>query len=36
MHFEKNQLEQIKSGRLSAIIHLDRPDVAEYHENRSR
>ena len=22
--------------RLSAIIHLDRPDIAKYHENRSR
>ena len=27
---------RIKNGRLSAIIHLDRPDIAEYHENRSR
>ena len=25
MHFEKFQLEQ--NGRLSAIIHLDRPDI---------
>ena len=27
---------KIKNGRLSAIIHLDRPDIAEYHENCSR
>ena len=27
MHFEKIQLDQIKNGRLSAIIHLDRPDI---------
>ena len=27
MHFEKFPLDQIKNGRLSAIIHLDRPDV---------
>ena len=36
MHFEKFQLEQIQNGHLSAIIHLDRPHIAEYHENRSR
>ena len=36
MHFEKFQVDKIKNGRLSAIIHLDRPDFAEYHENRSR
>ena len=36
MHFEKIQLGQIQNGRLSAIIHLDRPHIAEYHENRSR
>ena len=36
MHFEKFQLDQIQNGRLSAIIHLDRPHIAEYHENRSR
>ena len=36
MHFEKFQLDQIQNGRLSAIIHLDRSDIAEYHENRSR
>ena len=27
MHFEKFQLDQILNGRLSAIIHLDRPDI---------
>ena len=27
MHFEKFQLEQIQNGRLSATIHLDRPDI---------
>ena len=27
MNFEKNQLDQIQNGRLSAIIHLDRPDI---------
>ena len=27
MHFEKFQLYQIQNGRLSAIIHLDRPDI---------
>ena len=32
---EKFQLDQIQNGRLSAIIHLDRPDIAEYHENCS-
>ena len=36
MHLEKFQVEKIKNGRLSPIIHLDRPDIAEYHENRSR
>ena len=36
MHLEKFQDDKIKNGRLSAIIHLDRPDIAEYHENRSR
>ena len=36
MHLEKFQIDKIKNGRLSAIIHLDRPDIAEYHENRSR
>ena len=36
MHLEKFQVDKIKNGRLAAIIHLDRPDIAEYHENRSR
>ena len=36
MHLEKNWLDQIQNGRQSAIIHFDRPDIAEYHENRSR
>ena len=26
---EKFQVDKIKNGRLSAIIHLDRPDIAE-------
>ena len=30
------QINKIQNGRLSAIIHLDRPDIEEYHENRSR
>ena len=36
MHPEKIEVEKIQNGRLSAIIHLDRPDIVEYHENRSR
>ena len=36
MHLEKFQVDKIKNGRLSVIIHLDRPDIAEYLENRSR
>ena len=36
MHLEKFQADKILNGRLSAIIHLDRPHIAEYHENRSR
>ena len=36
MHLEKFQVDKIKNGRLSAIIYRDRPDIAEYHENRSR
>ena len=36
MHLEKFQVDNIQNGRLSAIIHLDRPYIAEYHENRSR
>ena len=35
MHLEKCQVDKIQNGRLSAIIHLDRPDIAEFHENRS-
>ena len=27
MYFVKFQLDQIQNGRLSAIIHLDRPDI---------
>ena len=36
MHLGKFQVDKIQNGRLSAIIHLDRPHIAEYHENRSR
>ena len=36
MHLEKFQFDKIQNGRISAIIHLDRPDIGEYHENRSR
>ena len=36
MHLEKFQVDKIQNGRPSANIHLDRPDNAEYHENRSR
>ena len=36
MHPEKIQVDKIQNGCLSAIIHLDRPDIVEYHENRSR
>ena len=36
MHLENIQVDKIKNGRLSAIIHLDRPDITEYNENRSR
>ena len=35
MHLKKFQVNKIKNGHLSAIIHLDRPDIADYHENRS-
>ena len=35
MHLEKFQVDKIQNGRLSAIIHLDRPDIVEYHKNRS-
>ena len=27
MHLKKIQLDQIQNGRLSAILHLDRPDI---------
>ena len=36
MHPEKFQVNKIQIGRLSATIYLDRPHIAEYHENRSR
>ena len=36
MHLEKFQVDKIKNGRLSAIIHLNRPDIAKYLKNRSR
>ena len=36
MHLEKFQVDKIQNGRLSAVIPLVRPDIAEYHENRSR
>ena len=29
-HLEKFQVDKLKNGRLSAIFHLDRPDIAEY------
>ena len=35
MHLEKFQVDKIQNGRLSAFIHLDRPHISEYHENRS-
>ena len=36
MHLGKIQVDKIQNGRLSTIILLDRPDIVEYHENRSR
>ena len=30
MHLEKFEVDKIQNGRLSAIIHLDRPDIVEY------
>ena len=36
MHLEKFQVDKIQNGSLSTIIHLDRPDIVEYHEIRSR
>ena len=32
MNLEKFQIDKIQNCRPSAIIHLDRPDIAEYHE----
>ena len=34
IHLEKFQVDKVQNGRLRAIIHLDRPHTAEYHENR--
>ena len=36
MHLKEFEVDKIQNGRLSAIIHLDSPHIAEYHENRSR
>ena len=36
MHLEKFQVDKIRNGHLSAILHLDRPHIVDYHENRSR
>ena len=36
MHYKKIHVDKIQNGCPSAIIHLDRPDIAEYNENRSR
>ena len=36
MHLKKIQVDKIQDGQLSAIIHLARPHIAVYHENRSR
>ena len=36
IHLKKIQVDKIQNGHLSAIIHLERPHIAEYHENRSR
>ena len=35
-HLEKFQVDKIQNGYLSAIIHPNRPDIAEYHENHSQ
>ena len=32
IHLEKFKVDKIQNGRPSAIIHLDRPDIAGYHE----
>ena len=36
MHLKTFQVDKKQNGCLSAIIDLDRPHIAEYHENRSR
>ena len=36
MYLGKFRGDKIQNGRLLAIIHLDRPDIAEYHENHSK
>ena len=36
MHLENFPVDKIRNSRLSAIIHLDRPDIVEYHKNRLR
>ena len=36
MHLKIFQVDKIQNCCLSAIIHLDRPHIVEYHENRSR
>ena len=36
MPLKKFKVDKIQNGRLSAIIHLNRPHIVEYHENRSR
>ena len=36
MHLKTFQVDKIQNGHLAAIIHLDRPHISEYHENRSR
>ena len=36
MHPEKIHVDKLQIGRLSAIIHLAKPHIAEYHENCSR
>ena len=36
MHLENFPVDEIQNSRLSAIIHLDRPDIVEYHKNRLR
>ena len=36
MYLAKFQLYRIQNGRLSVVIYLDKPDIAEYQKNRSR